>query len=215
MIVLYSKCFKMYVLRFICCKSFLIHYSLIGSEHDRHLWKDLSLFKRRQHILHTFILTLHTYTNLLDIRQCRNPFQKSLNKRLIRPRTKYIRLDLLQTQTRSQYSSPLFIPICQLLQCFPCILVIADQFRHHHYLIPIVIDFDSFNTLFLEFFKCLPHYLDADIMEMEMLEMWFSLGLLLEDYGGVFFVEDLGQVDCVGLFGYELLLLGVGRVVGH
>ena len=47
-----------------------------------------------------------------------------------------------------------------------------------------------------------------------MLEMWFSLGLLLEDYGGVLFVEDLGKVDCVGLFGYELLL-GVGGVVGH
>lgn len=126
--------------------------------------KYIRLFKGIEHISNFLILRLDYNFDFLKIRKCSKTLQNSLNPSLIRPRTNNINPNFPDPQTTSKNNFPLSIPISQLLQILPSIFIIAYKLRHHHNIIPIIMNLYLFNRMLNKFIKCIFHYLYTNIV---------------------------------------------------
>lgn len=159
-------------------------------------WEDLRIPECLQDLLYFCVLGLDGQGHCLNIRECSQAFQEGLNPSFVRPRYNYVSFKINKPQARSKSEWPFSIPVLELLQSLPCVLVVANQLGHQHNLVPVVLHLHWPNGFFAKLLTSLPDDFNAHIPENQT----FAVGVLgqglLQDLVGMLLIENLGQDYC-------------------
>lgn len=112
---------------------------------------------------------------------------------VVRPGAGNVSLESGECETGPKEEWPLPVPVGQLLEGLPGVLIVADQLGHHHDLVPVVVDGHSTHGVLCEFLKCVLHDLNSHVVELDGIEVGGLAYLLLQDHRRMLLVEYLCQ----------------------
>ena len=102
------------------------------------LAEDLGLIESRQNLSHFLIFRGQLHGHCLDVGDVGCPLKQLLHKLAVHPTALDFELQGGEIEATGEQLLPLPIPVAKLLQSLPLALVVADQFRVDHDLVPII-----------------------------------------------------------------------------
>lgn len=109
----------------ISCRTGLVG-SVAGDEGGLQVGEDLGFLEGFEQSLYALVLGFHTDLHALYVGQGCDSFKEGLDEALVGPRAHDVGLDFLERVARPEDGGPLLVPVGELLEGLPGVLVIAD-----------------------------------------------------------------------------------------